>query len=175
MNRIDIPLLKIKIYQPQDHYRIAFSYQRRYTYPLPPYSTVLGLIANVPGIRNLPDQEEPCIKEDCNCDYHKLKKIKILICGNFKSKSTEYTWLRNLNEKSHINRFGSVNNRYVSGHIGGQMPCLIDILNDVDLMIYLYHEDLSFLENIIRNFERSKSRAFQFHLGKAENLIVIKK
>lgn len=91
--------LKIKIYQPQAHFRIPFSYRRRHTYPVPPYSTVLGLIANVLGIRNLPGQEEPCVNDNCNCLYHKLKRINIGVCGNFETKVEEYFWLRNLEKR----------------------------------------------------------------------------
>lgn len=167
--------LRIKIYQPQAHYRIPFTYQRRHTYPIPPYSTVLGLIANVLGIKNLPDQEEPCMKIDCDCDYHKLKEIKLAVCGNFQSRTTEYIWLRNLSEEYHKKRFGTVENRSVSGrieHIGGQSPCLIDILNDVTILIYLHHEDESFLEKIKTSFENPVKRSGVMHLGRAEDWIV---
>ncbi|WP_068747791.1 type I-B CRISPR-associated protein Cas5b [Thermovenabulum gondwanense] len=169
--------LKIKIYQPQSHYRMPFTYQRRHTYPLPPYSTVLGLIANILGIRNLPDQEEPCIKENCNCSYHKLKQIKMSICGKFQAKSTEYIWLRNLSKNAHIGRFGSIENRFVAGHIehiGGQSLCLIDILNDVQILIYLYHHDYTFLDEIKQKFENPANRYSPLHLGRAEDWIVIK-
>jgi len=176
MNSFEIEVLKIKIYQPQAHYRIPFAYQRRHTYPIPPYSTVLGLIANILGIRNVPGQEEPCIKENCNCPYHKLKKIKISICGNFSSKSTEYIWLRNLNKDEHIKRFGVVKNRFFSGHIehiGGQIPCSIDILNDVHVLIHIYHEDRKFLEEIKERFENPINRSSPLHLGRAEDWIFL--
>ena len=170
--------LKIKIYQPQAHYRMPFTYQRRHTYPLPPYSTALGLIANILGIKNLPGQEEPCIREGCDCSYHKLKQIKISICGRFQAKSTEYTWFRNLNRSSHLNRFGSIDNRFVSGHIehiGGQIPCSVDILNDVQVLVYLYHDDNNFLDEIKQRFENPISGRFSpLHLGRAEDWIVIK-
>ncbi len=168
--------LKIKIYQPQAHYRIPFTYQRRHTYPIPPYSTVLGLIANVLGIRNVPGQEEPCIKENCNCNYHKLKEIKISICGKFIAKTSEYTWLRNLKKDYHINRFGAVENRFVAGHIehiGGQVPSIIDILNEAKILIYLYHHDEDFLEKIKNSFENPTSPRSPLHLGRAEDWIVI--
>lgn len=173
-----LKVLKIKIYQPQAHYRIPFTYKRRHTYPVPPYSTVLGLIANVLGIRNVPGQEEPCIKSDCDCDYHKLKKLKLAICGNFQSKSTEYVWLRNLHKDYHRQRFGVVHNRSVSGrveHIGGQSPILVDVLNDVTILIYVYQKDESFLEKIKLNFENPTKRSGVLHLGRAEDWIVPEK
>jgi len=171
-----IKALKIKIYQPQAHYRIPFSYQRRHTYPLPPYSTVIGLVANVLGIKNLPGQEEPCVKENCDCFYHKLKQIKIGICGNFRYKSTEYTWLRNLGKDSHLKRFRTVDNRFVAGHIehiGGQIPCWIDVLNAVRILIYLHHHDDTFLDEIKQNFKNPINKSSILHLGRAEDWIVI--
>jgi CRISPR-associated protein Cas5t len=174
-----LKVLKIKIYQPQAHYRMPFTYQRRHTYPIPPYSTVIGLLCNLLGIRNNNGDGEP---NDDN--YLKLKNIKISIAGTFESKTTEYIWLRNLSKESHISRFGSYTNRYVGGHIehiGGQMPAPTDILNDVRLWIYLYHKDESFLdhkgktflEEIKDSFENPNNRISVLHLGRAEDWIVI--
>ncbi|MFZ8847302.1 MAG: type I-B CRISPR-associated protein Cas5b [Candidatus Hydrothermia bacterium] len=168
-----LKILKIKIYQPQAHYRIPFTYQRRHTYPIPPYSTIIGLLCNILGIRNLEGKEEP---SDQN--YHKLKKIKISICGAFESKTTEWTWFRNLSKESHNSRFVYHENRYISGlleHPGGQIPVLIDILNNVNLWIYLYHEDKNFLENIKDAFSNPKNWIYPLHLGRAEDWIVLEK
>jgi len=176
INTSKIKVLRIKIYQPQAHYRIPFTYQRRHTYPIPPYSTFIGLLCNILGIKNEKGEGEPCENPKCNCNYHKLKKLKISICGRFESKTTEYTWFRNLSKDSHIGRFGSYENRYVSGHIehiGGQMPVSIDVLNDVKLWFYLYHEDEEFLEKIKKSFESPKYKIYPLHLGRAEDWIVI--
>ena len=168
-------VLKIKIYQPHAHYRIPFTYQRRHTYPLPPYSTIIGFLCNVLGIRNYKNEGEPCENEN----YHKLKKMKISICGTFGSKTTEYIWFRNLalaGDSGHIRRFGYPQNRYVSEHIehiGGQIPVSIDILNDVRLWIYLYHEDENFLGKIKSSIETPQNRIYPLHLGRAEDWIVI--
>ncbi len=169
--------LRIKIYQPVAHYRIPFtSGARRHTYPIPPYSTVIGFLCNVLGIKNEKEEGEPCEKDNCNCAYHKLKNIKISICGNFKSKTTEYIWLRNLSKNAHIDRFGSAENRWINGHIehiGGQSPVLIDILNDVNHVIYVYYEDKKFLEEIANSLKNPQKRIYPLHLGRAEDWIVI--
>ena len=173
-----LEVLKIKIYQPQAHYRVPFTYQRRHTYPIPPYSTVVGLICNILGIKNEKGEGEPCENKNCNCKYHKLKNIKISVCGTFSAKTTEYTWFRNLSKKSHHQRFGSLDDRSVSGHIehiGGQMPVPIDILNDVHLWIYLCHNDKSFLKEIKESFEKPQRRLYPLHLGRAEDWIAIEK
>ncbi len=156
--------LRIRIYQPQAHYRIPFTYQRRHTYPIPPYSTVIGFLCNVLGI----DSQE---KED----YKTLRRIQISIAGRFESKTTEYIWFRNLSRSAHVDRFGFVENRSIGGHlehIGGQSPVLIDILNEVRLIIYLAHEDKLFLEKIKSELENPIHRLDVLHLGRAEDWVV---
>lgn len=157
-------VLRIQIYQPQAHYRIPFTYQRRHTYPIPPYSTVIGLLCNVLGIDN---QEKD--------DYMQLKKIKLSIAGRFETKATEYVWFRNLSKRSHIDRFHYIENRFINGHIehiGGQSPVSIDVLNDVQLVIYIGHESGDFIEKIKSSIENPAHRLDVLHLGRAEDWIV---
>ena len=54
-----IMAMRLVIYQPHAHYRVPFTYQRRHTYPIPPYSTVKGLICNVLGIKGYTYGEDP--------------------------------------------------------------------------------------------------------------------
>jgi len=157
-------IIRLKIYQPQAHYRIPFTYQRRHTYPLPPYSTVIGFLCNILGINDQKKEE-----------YKKLKEIKISIAGRFEYKTTEYIWFRNLSKKSHIDRFGYVENRSINGHIehiGGQSPVSIDILNDIQLIIYLSHDDENFLSTIKSNLKNPVKRLEIIHLGRAEDWVV---
>jgi len=158
-------ILRLKIYQPQAHYRVPFTYQRRHTYPIPPYSTVIGFLCNVLGIDDQKKEE-----------YQKLRAIKISIAGRFESKTTEYTWFRNLSKSAHAERFGSIDNRRIGGHvehIGGQSPILIDVLNEVRLVIHLAHEDSSFVECIRSSLVNPVHRLEVLHLGRAEDWIVI--
>lgn len=158
-------ILRIRIYQPQAHYRIPFTYQRRHTYPIPPYSTVIGFLCNVLGIDDQSRQE-----------YQELRKIKISIAGRFASKTTEYIWFRNLSKAAHVERFGSVENRSVSGHvehIGGQSPIQIDVLDEIRLVIHLAHESREFLELVKNSLENPTRRLEILHLGRAEDWIVL--
>ena len=157
-------ILRLRIYQPQAHYRVPFAYQRRHTYPIPPYSTVIGFLCNVLGYDGMPS------------DHEQLKKLKISIAGRFESKTTEYIWFRSLAKSKHVKRFGTIENRSISGHvehIGGQSPILIDVLNEVHLVIHLAHEDRSFLELIRSSLENPIRRLEILHLGRAEDWIVI--
>lgn len=160
-------LLRLEIYQPQAHYRIPFTYQRRHTYPIPPYSTVIGFLINLLGIF------------DQRSDYYRegILKLKVSIAGKFESKSTEMIWFRNLSISSHNVRFGFTENRFWGGHIehiGGQSQMWIDILNDVDLIIYLYHYNGNFLEKIRNAILNPQNRLEVLHLGRAEDWIVFK-
>jgi CRISPR-associated protein Cas5t len=157
-------VLRLRIYQPQAHYRVPFTYQRRHTYPIPPYSTVIGFLCNVLGI-----------DDQSKAEYLTLKSTRMSIAGRFESKTTEYIWFRNLSKPAHVARFGDVENRTVGGHIehiGGQSPVLIDVLNEVHLLIYLSHIEEKFLEEIKSSLENPVRRLEILHLGRAEDWIV---
>ncbi|MEM4402583.1 MAG: CRISPR-associated protein Cas5, partial [Candidatus Caldarchaeum sp.] len=85
---------------------MPFTYQRRHTYPIPPYSTVIGFLCNVLGIDDQKKKETIGVRSTVL--YGELKKIKISIAGRFASKTTEYIWFRNLSKSAHIDRFGYV-------------------------------------------------------------------
>lgn len=158
-------ILRIKIYQPQAHYRIPFSYQRRLTYPLPPYSTIIGFLCNVCGID---DQNKDLYK---NC----ISKLKISIAGRFKIKLTEMIWFRNLSKEAHKGTYGSIDNREKNGqigHIGGQSPMKIDVLQDVELIIHLYLDNEANLNDLKKNLENPTNRLGVLHIGRAEDWIV---
>ncbi|MEM4284207.1 MAG: type I-B CRISPR-associated protein Cas5b [Candidatus Caldarchaeum sp.] len=167
-------VLRLRIYQPQAHYRVPFTYQRRHTYPIPPYSTVIGFLCNVLGIDDQKKKETIGVRSTVL--YDELKKIKISIAGRFASKTTEYIWFRNLSKSAHIDRFGYVENRSIGGHIehiGGQSPVSIDVLDDVRLVIHLAHEEETFLKHIKSSLENPVRRLEVLHLGRAEDWIVI--
>ena len=160
-------ILKLKIYQPEVHYRIPYSYQRRFTYPIPPFSTVKGFLCNILGIKSNIDK-----------DFVKMMSgLSIGIYGSYESFTKEYIWFRNLSKEWHNKRFGISTNRIIDGepqHPGGQMPVKIDTLLNVNLMIYVYHPEYSFLAKIKRELENPKDRNSPLHLGRAEDWVVIK-
>lgn len=158
-------ILRLKIFQPHAHYRIPFTFSRRHTYPIPPYSTIIGFICNLLGIKN---QEEEKFK--------KLKEgISLAIYGKFESLTKEYLWLRNLEKDSHKDRFGFENNRiidHIPEHPGGQMPTRIDVLENVSLIIYIYHPQEDFLRELEETFKNPQERVYPLHLGRAEDLLL---
>ncbi len=155
--------LLIKIYQPTAHYRMPFTYQRRHTYPIPPYSTVIGFLCNMLGI----------IHQD-NEWYKKLKKCKLSISGRFEQKMTEYIWFRNLSKKSHEAYFGSTEIREKNGeinHIGGQSPMRIDVLENMHLNIHIAGDE-DFLTDLEDYLYNPVNRLDTIHLGRAEDWLV---
>ncbi|HOQ12540.1 MAG TPA: type I-B CRISPR-associated protein Cas5b [Spirochaetota bacterium] len=157
-------VLRLIIYQPQAHYRIPFTFQRRHTYPIPPYSTVLGFLCNACGI------------DDQNNElYSIIKELKISISGFFDSKTTEMIWFRNLSKKAHEDTYGAISEREKNGqvgHIGGQSPMGIDVLDNVELVIYLHHSQKTKLELLKNLLERPVDRLQVLHIGRSEDWIV---
>lgn len=155
--------LLVKLYQPTAHYRMPFTYQRRHTYPIPPYSTVIGFLCNLLGVDNQASEQ-----------YKKLRECKLSISGHFEQKLTEYIWFRNLNKKSHEKYFGSTKTREKNGevnHIGGQSPMRIDVLENMRLNIHIAGDEafLGELEDYLRN---PVNRLETVHLGRAEDWLV---
>lgn len=116
------------------------------------------------------------IRDDAD---ERLKKIKeglsLAIYGRYESLVKEYIWFRNLKEKSHINKFHTVTNRIIDNipqHPGWQMPVTVDVLHNVNLIIYIYHPDTNFLRNIRDSFENPSERISTIHLGRSEDWLV---
>ncbi|NPV38762.1 type I-B CRISPR-associated protein Cas5b [Treponema sp. J25] len=170
-----MPILRLIIYQPQAHYRIPFTFQRRHTYPIPPYSTIIGFLCNACGIDD--QKKEIDVNQNKIRPYEIIKELKISIAGRFEAKITEMIWFRNLSKEAHVGTYGEINNRKKNGqvgHIGGQAPMKIDVLENVELIIYLYHNEkdkLEFLENLLKD---PKERLQVLHIGRAEDWIVYK-
>jgi len=59
--------IKLRLYQNMVNYRVPTSFQLKESYPLPPYSTVIGMVHSL-------------------CNFKEYKPMKISICGNYFSK-----------------------------------------------------------------------------------------
>ncbi len=155
--------LLIKIFQPTAHYRMPFTYQRRHTYPIPPYSTVIGFLCNMLGMDYQGKDQ-----------YARLKECKLSVSGRFEQKLTEYIWFRNLSKKSHEKYFGSAEIREKNGevnHIGGQSPMRIDVLENMHVNIHLAGDE-NFLRELETYLHNPVNRLETVHLGRAEDWLV---
>ena len=163
-NRGTIKLLRIKILQPSAHFRIPYMLIRRHTYPLPPFSTVIGLLCNIMGIKSHEDKNFLRIKND----------LEIGIYSNFETVTVEYILFRNLSKDAHIKKFESETNRMIEGmpeHPGQQIPIKVDVLENVKIIIYIKSsvENLNFIKE---SFFNPVNRLYPLHLGRAEDLII---
>lgn len=122
--------LRIRLQAQTAHYRIPFMQLRyRQSYPLPPYSTIIGLMMNIMG-------EQERIAEFLS------QQFGLFVSGRFGVITQEYVWYRNLHKKEHNKRPGEkgiIGDR--SEHIGGQSPVTVEVLNDVQSVIYVCHTD----------------------------------
>lgn len=154
-----IKVLRLHLSAPSGHFRIIHSNDPQRSYPLPPYSTVIGLLANILGQKEL-------------IEKMLTSKFSLGIVSGHHSISLEYTWMRNLNKSSHIKRFllsKSRNYHEVREHIGGQMPISLEVLNDVDLYIYVRHSNTMLLD-ILLEYTKYPERWFShIHLGRSED------
>lgn len=159
-------LLRLIIYQPHAHYRIPFTYQRRHTYPLPPYSTIIGFLCNVCGI------------DDQNNELYKvIRESKFSILGKFEHKTTNMIWFRNLSKGAHCKIYGDIYIREKNaqiGHPGGQSPIKVDELENMEVIVHIYHENEDKLKKIKGKIENPENRLQPLHLGRTEDLIVFK-
>lgn len=156
MNSRICDALRIELSQPSAHYRLPYAYQRRLTYPLPSYSTVLGLLRNWIG---LPEDKG-----------ERLPIQKIAIAGRSQARATEYTWLRNLSRDSKKDPLMRQRIYGFPEHPGKQSPVRVDTLEKVELTIYLALEKHSIdeIESALK-----EPRPYEIlHLGRAEDLVI---
>ncbi len=156
---MSVDVLKLQISAPNAHFRVVHSSEPQKTYPVPPYSTIIGFLSNILG-------DKEYIESMLNGD------LALGILSKYNYITREYTWLRNLHPAAHIKRFGSQGNRFwseVSEHAGGQSPVSIEVLNDVHLALYIYHPNSALLEMLQKNIVCPEKWYSHLHLGRAED------
>lgn len=154
-----INVVKIHLSAPYCHFRVIDTNNPQRTYPLPPYSTIIGLLTNILGQRNI---IQSMLKDD----------FSLGIVSKYNSISIDYTWLRNLKKTFHTSRFLLPENRSyheTREHIGGQMPINIEVLNDVEIYIYLSHPNVTVIDTILENASYPERWYSHIHLGRSED------
>jgi len=158
-------VLRLHFNLPVAHWRIPFTQQNIHrSYPLPPPSTVLGMIHNICGCKT--DEVIPC--------------LDMAIMGNYEYIFYQYQLLRNLNE--------SIKPPYKEAHCGQPMPTKVQLLGNVKLYIYLRKYEKSLLFNIndyptekIKNLSLEEIKEYfenprvPFCLGRKEDIAILEK
>ena len=136
-------------------YRKPSSMQIKESYPLPPYSTVIGMIHNA-------------------CGFLEYVDMDISIQGNYYSKVndlyTRYEFKPGYYEKDRHSIKITDTTGKSTGIVKG--PASIELLNDVDLIIHIAPKHEEKIEEIYEGLRKPKE---YLCLGRREDLLVIEK
>ena len=147
--------IRLKLKQNLVNYKLPTSFQLKETYPLPPYSTVIGMVHNT-------------------CNYTEYKPMKISVQGKYHSITSEifhsYSFSPENIEKDRLNKYFSIvgEDKKITGIYKG--PVYQNLLVDVELVIHIVPEDENLVEEIFNAF---KTPHEYISLGRREDLVVV--
>ena len=144
--------IKLKLYQNMVNYKVPTSFQLKESYPLPPYSTVIGMVHSL-------------------CDFKEYKPMKISISGSYFSKVND---LYTRYEFKNGNPFEMGRHQLnVNGYGINRGVATAELLVDVNLTIHIIPEDQSeeFLNTIFEAFKYPREYP---SLGRREDIVLIK-
>jgi len=160
--------IKLVLEQPSANYGRNISLTPRLSYPIPPYSTVIGMFVNALGIKiNTEDR------------YKQLQNIKLSIAGYYEGKRIDYSRHRILggrkvDAKTHLKDKRS--NPYLClEHFGDTVPLEVEILYNVHLVLHIAHEDEDFLKILLNSLLEPNMSSNPLHLGRGEDMFIIRK
>ncbi len=142
--------IRVKLQQELVNYKKPTSFQLKETYPLPPYSTVIGMVHTL-------------------CGFNEYNDMKISIVGKFNSKVND---LYTRYEFSSGMTYESARHQLKAGNYGiGRGVSTIELLVDVEILLHIIPTDQNLVEKI--------EKAFKFpseypSLGRREDIAVIK-
>ncbi len=143
--------IRLEISQNLVNYKLPASFQLKETYPLPPYSTVIGMIHNA-------------------CEFTEYVPMKVSIQGKYHSKvndlMTRYEFKPGMSfdkARHQLNIEGFGVSRGVS---------TVELLSEVELLIHIIPEDESRIEEICHKLTYPHE---YLSLGRREDLVVFRK
>lgn len=141
--------IRLKISQDMVNYKKPTSFQVKETYPLPPYSTVIGMVHSL-------------------CDYNEYREMDISIQGKYFSKVNDlYTRYEFKNGMTYDPKRHQIE---VSNYGVGKGISTTELLVDVDLLIHIIPKNQESVCEIERAFLFPKEYP---SLGRREDLLVI--
>lgn len=141
--------IRLKLKQNLVNYKLPTSFQLKETYPLPPYSTVIGMVHNT-------------------CNYTEYKPMKISVQGKYHSKvndlATRYEFKNGMT-------FDATRHQIKVGEYGiSRGVSNVELLSDVELVIHIVPEDENLVEEIFNAF---KTPHEYISLGRRGDLVVV--
>lgn len=141
--------IRLKIRQNLVNYKFPVSFQLKETYPLPPYSTIIGMVHNA-------------------CDYKKYHPMQVSVQGKYHSKvndlATRYEFKNGM-------PFDAGRHQLKVGDYGISVGVsTVELLSDVELIIHIAPEDQNLVEEIYNAFIKPRE---YLSLGRREDLVTI--
>ncbi|MDU5082960.1 type I-B CRISPR-associated protein Cas5b [uncultured Tissierella sp.] len=145
----DKKAVRLKLYQNMVNYKKPTSFQLKETYPLPPYSTVIGMVHSL-------------------CDYKEYKEMDISIQGKYHSKVND---LYTRYEFKNGMKFDSARHQLQVGEFGvSRGISTVELLVDVELLIHIIPED----QSLVREIEKAFLYPTEYpSLGRREDIVTI--
>lgn len=147
--------IKFKIYQDMVNYKYPTSFQLKETYPLPPYSTVIGMIHNL-------------------CKYTSYVPMKVSIQGKYNSrvndlsKRYEFAAGMTFDPTRHQLEIKNVDDKSYGVTTGISTA---ELLTNVELLVHIIPEDESRIEEIKKALENPWEYP---SLGRREDIVILK-
>lgn len=142
--------IRVKIEQELVNYKVPTSFQLKETYPLPPYSTVIGMIHNL-------------------CGYNSYKDMDISIQGYSHSRTND---LFTRYEFKPAFKFDKSRHQLEVGGYGlGRGISTTELLTEVELIIHIVPKDESLIDEIAEKLMFPREYP---SLGRREDLAIIK-
>ncbi len=157
-------MLVVEAYQPQASYKNPYTYFFAQTFPLPPPSTIRGLLGRITGKY-----------------YHSFEDVKIAVAGKYGSRGWEYTQMLKVEEAMPVP--GDI---WIVTDTGGgkkdrgflfnkekrvrRTPVKRELLLDVHLYLFFKGEEKDMRE-VREAFERPKH---SMYLGRADDILFVK-
>lgn len=143
--------IKLFLRQETANYKKANSFQLKETYPLPPYSTIIGMVHNL-------------------CDYTEYKEMDISVQGKYFSKTND---LFTLYEFKNAMKFEKGRHNIQVGEYGVSRGISnTELLVDIELIIHIVPKEQSLIDEIYNAFLFPKE---YISLGRREDLVVLEK
>lgn len=141
--------IRLKLRQNLVNYKLPTSFQLKETYPLPPYSTVIGMVHNA-------------------CDFKEYHEMQVSVQGKYHSKvndlATRYEFKNGM-------KYDPGRHQIKAGEFGvARGISTVELLTDVELLIHIVPKEEELLDVICKAFQTPRE---YISLGRREDLVTI--
>ncbi|ACV61810.1 CRISPR-associated protein Cas5 [Desulfofarcimen acetoxidans DSM 771] len=141
--------IRLRLWQDMVNYKKPTSFQLKETYPLPPYSTIIGMVHSL-------------------CGYEEYKSMKVSVQGKYFSKVND---LYTRYEFKNAMKYELARHQIQVGEYGiCQGVATAELLVDVELLIHIAPEDQTLVDEIYDAFIRPREYP---SLGRREDILTI--